>query len=314
MTTKVQLVEINASFDGQRIDNYLMTRLKGVPKSHIYRLLRTGQVRINKGRIKPAYRLKSGDIIRIPPVNVAADTKPARPGDKLRERIRDSLIYEDDHLIVINKPSGIAVHSGSGIEYGAIEILRSLYGDQQQIDLVHRLDRETSGCLLITRNRKILPELHNLIRQGDMEKRYLTLLKGKWQGGTREINFAMNKQRLVSGEAMVQIHEDGKPALSIFSPEDIFSYASLMDVTLVTGRTHQIRVHATHTGHPVAGDEKYGNRDFNRHMRSIGLKRLFLHAHQLEFNLPASGKEISITAPLDDELNGVVNKLEKNEI
>ena len=310
--TSVQLVEIEEGSDGQRIDNFLLTRLKGVPKSRIYRILRKGEVRVNKGRIKPEYRLKIGDQVRIPPIRLSdsSQNKPKPTGQAL-EWIDDSILYEDNHLLILNKPSGFAVHGGSGLSYGVIEALRAKRPDAPYLELVHRLDRETSGCLMIAKRRSMLRRLHELLREGGLDKTYLTLLKGQWHGGKRKIDFPLQKNTRRSGERMVTVDESGKSALSLFEPVTIYKEASLMRVELYTGRTHQIRVHAAHSGHPVAGDDRYGDREFNKKIRKQGLKRLFLHAHSLSFVLEEPRKEIDVSAPLPEDLRAVLDKLDE---
>ena len=303
------LTTIEASHDGQRIDNFLLTALKGVPKSHIYRLLRKGQVRVNKGRIKPLYRLKTGDIVRIPPLALPQPRDEQRPPTGLCERLQRSILLEDDDLLVINKPAGIAVHGGSGIPFGVIEVLRFLRTDCPELALVHRLDRQTSGCLLLAKRRPVLLQLHELLRSGMMTKHYDTLLMGRWQGGAQSIEMSVQKSRSSSGESRVHVDVEGQVALSLFSPRQCFDDCSLMDVRIDTGRMHQIRVHAAHVNHPVAGDDKYGDFEFNRQMRRHKLKRMFLHARHVEFTLPDSGRHIVIEAPLDPALQRVLDSL-----
>jgi len=301
-------VIIDSGHEGQRIDNYLLTSLKGVPKSHVYRLLRKGEVRVNKGRIKPSYRLKSGDIIRVPPLILNPVENP-RPSSKLADMILKSVIYEDDDLIIINKPSGIAVHCGSGINLGVVEALRVLRPELPDLELVHRLDRATSGCLMLAKNRATLLELHQLLRMNAVDKRYLTLLKGEWRFGKQRIDIPLSKNRLQSGERMVQHDNRGKMATSYFSPIKVTRVASLMEVRLVTGRMHQIRVHAAQKGYPVAGDDKYGDTEFNREMRRFGLSRLFLHAHMIAIELHDRRQKIVVEAPLPVELRDCLEKL-----
>jgi 23S rRNA pseudouridine955/2504/2580 synthase len=302
------LVEIEPDRGGQRIDNFLLSQLKGVPKSHIYRILRKGEVRVNKGRVKADYRLKSGDLVRIPPIRVTAK-EDITPGTKLLELINNHIIYEDKKLLIINKPSGVAVHGGSGVSFGVIEAIRALRPDWPFFELVHRLDRETSGCLLIAKKRSTLRQLHELFRTDQMQKQYLALLKGQWKQGKRKVDAPLRKNVLRSGERMVEVLEDGKDAISYFEPVENFKSASLMRVILRTGRTHQIRVHAAHIGHPVAGDQKYGEVEFNKSMGKLGLNRLFLHAAYIGFSLP-DGEEISISAPLSGELQKVLANLQ----
>jgi 23S rRNA pseudouridine955/2504/2580 synthase len=274
-------------------------------------LLRKGQVRVNKGRIKPVYRLKNGDIVRIPPLNRPSADDTLRPPDNLCRRLDSTaILYEDDALIALNKPSGIAVHGGSGITFGVIEILRYLRPECAELALVHRLDRMTSGCLLLAKQRQVLLQLHDLLRQGRMKKQYTALVAGRWEGGSRQIDKALQKNRQLSGERMVQVDDDGQFATSQFTPRRIYATSSLMDVHIDTGRMHQIRVHAAYLNHPVAGDEKYGDAEFNVQMRQLGLKRQFLHASRIEFTMPDTGKRIAIEAPLDTTLLHVLARLE----
>lgn len=303
-------IEVAAADEGQRIDNYLLTQLKGVPKSRIYRILRTGEVRVNSGRIKPTYRIKAGDAIRIPPIRVSEEEAPARPGDRVLERVNAGVLYEDKGLLVVNKPSGLAVHGGSGLSYGLIEALRALRPEAPFLELGHRLDRDTSGCIVIAKKRSVLRAFHELLREGGSDKRYLALLKGCWRGGERRVEAPLLKNVTQSGERMVKVAPEGKPALTIFRPLSVFKDATLVEAELITGRTHQVRVHAAHMGHPIAGDDKYGDEAFNKRMAEVGLKRLFLHASALSFTLPESGQVVSVSAPLGDELRAVLDRLE----
>lgn len=303
-------IEVAAADEGQRIDNYLLTQLKGVPKSRIYRILRTGEVRVNSGRIKPTYRIKAGDAIRIPPIRVSEEAAPARPGDRVLERVNASILFEDKGLLVVNKPSGLAVHGGSGLSYGLIEALRALRPEAPFLELGHRLDRDTSGCIVIAKKRSVLRAFHELLREGGSDKRYLALLKGCWRGGERRVEAPLLKNVTQSGERMVKVSPEGKPALTIFRPLTVFKDATLVEAELITGRTHQVRVHAAHIGHPIAGDDKYGDEAFNKRMAEVGLKRLFLHASAVSFTLPESGQVVSVSAPLGDELRSVLDRLE----
>lgn len=296
------MVEVDAEYAGQRIDNFLLARLKGVPRSLIYRILRKGEVRVNKGRIKPEYRIKLGDVVRIPPVKLPAAQEPPTPARAVLDTVEQGILYEDDRLLVLNKPSGLAVHGGSGIRYGAIEAIRILRPKAKRLELVHRLDRDTSGCLLITKRGSSLRSLHEQFRDNRVQKIYLALVKGRWQGGKRTIDAPLKKNIRQSGERMVKVDREGKEAISIFTPLAVTDTASLMQVELKTGRTHQIRVHAQHVDHQLAGDEKYGDEQFNRVMRDKGLKRLFLHAQRLCFEFPPEHKRGCISAPLDEAL------------
>lgn len=311
LAPKVQHVEIDEDRAGQRIDNFLLTFLKGVPKSRIYRLLRKGEVRVNKGRIKASYRLQAGDDVRVPPVRQGEPAKITAPGERVLSMIESSILIEEKGFLVINKPSGLAVHGGSGLNYGVIEALRALRPDAPYLELVHRLDRDTSGILIVAKKRSVLRELHALLRGegGRIDKRYLALVEGKWEGKFRRVDAPLLKNTLKSGERLVTVSEEGKSALSIFKPVTIYSNASLVEVGLLTGRTHQIRVHAASIGFPIAGDEKYGDEAFNRSMKKFGLKRLFLHAESVVFQLSGNEKKYRIKAPLSVELQNVLNKL-----
>ena len=306
----VQWLDISAEQAGQRIDNFLLRFLKGVPKSRIYRLLRKGEVRVNKGRIKPEYRLKSGDQVRIPPVRVS-ESEPASPSGQSVQKLADAILYEDERLLVLDKPAGMAVHGGSGLSYGVIEALRVLRPQAPYLELVHRLDRDTSGCLLIAKRRSELRMLHELLREGEVDKRYLLLVQGDWSRGPHRVDAALRKNLLRGGERMVRVDEDGKTALTHFHFLESYAGASLMEAELKTGRTHQIRVHATHAGHPLAGDDKYGDTDFNRRMRSLGLKRLFLHAHAVAFEDNERHRNIHVSAPLSADLRKLIQQLEE---
>lgn len=309
IATTVQIVTIESDYAGQRIDNFLMTRLKNVPKTRIYRLLRKGEVRVNKKRIDPSYRLLAGDLVRIPPLKLEVSKASPQPHPSLVETLTQRILYEDNALLIINKPSGIAVHGGTGLKFGLIEALRTMYPKSPQLELAHRLDLETSGCLVIAKKRSALRELHDLLREGHVHKVYYALTKGHWKATELRVELSLQKNHLSSGERIVKVNKDGKPSLTIFEPVQSYTEAMLVEATLHTGRTHQIRVHAQHRGHPLAGDEKYGDRDFNKYMRQLGLKRLFLHAHLLEFTLPSSGQKISVKAPMDLELETCLSKL-----
>lgn len=306
---KARLVSIDSRHERQRIDNYLLGALKGVPKSHIYRLLRTGQVRVNKGRIKPLYRLKAGDVVRIPPVRLDERGDAGAPGRRLAQRLEEALLYEDEDLIILDKPSGMAVHGGSGIPHGVIEILRHARPHLHDMELVHRLDRETSGCLMVSKHREMLLDLQRQLKADHIHKQYLALLKGSWRGGERLVDAPLCKNQRQGGERVVRVSSQGKGARTIFRPQAVFSGASLMAVELCTGRMHQIRVHAAHIGCPIAGDRKYGDAAFNTMMKSHGLRRLFLHAASLEFFHPRRGERVRVSAPLGKELEQVLTNL-----
>ena len=303
-------ITVDSGHEGQRIDNYLLTALKGIPRQHVYRLLRKGEVRVNKGRIRPSYRLQHGDIVRIPPVVTEQPRHSIPiPSPQLADVLLKSILYEDDELLIVNKPSGIAVHGGSGIHLGVIEAFRILRPREPDLALVHRLDRATSGCLILAKNRGALLELHGLLRTNAIDKTYLTLVQGRWQLGSRSIVIPLRKNRLQSGERMVIHDAEGKTAISYFHPLNVSDDASLMEVKLVTGRMHQIRVHAAQQGYPIAGDDKYGDKAFNRKMRPLGLKRLFLHACSIEFEMQGKSHRIVVKAPLPSDLSQVLSRL-----
>jgi 23S rRNA pseudouridine955/2504/2580 synthase len=291
----------------QRLDNFLATRLKGVPKSLIYRLLRTGQVRVNGRRAKPDQRLNSGDGVRIPPVRVAERDEPVPPPSSQLGRIEAAIIHEDREFLVLDKPSGIASHGGSGISFGAIELLRAAR-PRDTLELAHRLDRDTSGILVLTRKRSALTALQTEIREGRVEKSYLALIRGVLPQASLLVDAPLRKSVLQGGERMVRVDPEGKLSRSRFHELERYSDASLVEVALETGRTHQIRVHAQHIGHALAGDEKYGDREFNRRMRNNGLKRLFLHAARFEFSL--GERSYSFSAPLAPELTAILDTLQ----
>jgi len=294
---------------GQRLDNFLLTQLKGVPKSHVYRLLRKGEVRVNKGRARPEYRLEPGDVVRLPPVRRPEPGAPTARGRSAGAELETHILHEDDRVIVLDKPSGIAVHGGSGLSHGVIEALRAARPDAPYLELVHRLDRETSGCLLIAKRRSTLRMLHELLRAGKVEKRYLALVKGRWELGQVRLEDRLRKT-VRGGERVVMVDEGGKHATSIFRPVEIGSAASLLEVRIMTGRTHQIRVQAAEVGHPLAGDERYGDRDYNQRMKSLGLGRLFLHAASIGWEDPVSGEWRIYSAPLPADLREILSNLE----
>ena len=300
----VTFVKIDESDEGQRIDNFLFKHLKGVPKSHIYRILR-GEVRVNKKRIDQTYRLKNDDLLRIPPIRVAekpkADYVPA---------IEFPILYEDEALLAINKPSGVAVHGGSGVSFGVIEQLRSARPQAKLLELVHRLDRETSGVLLIAKKRSALTGLHEIMREGNSDKRYLTLVLGQWKNTKQHVKLPLFKFDTPQGEKRVMVREDGQSAHTIFTLEKSWPEFTLLEAQLKTGRTHQIRVHLSHLGFPIAGDDKYGDFARNKELMKLGLKRMFLHAHTISFNHPLTGEQLKIHAPLPAELTSFIAKLD----
>nr|VFK40214.1 MAG: 23S rRNA pseudouridine955/2504/2580 synthase [Candidatus Kentron sp. TC] len=302
----VQHVRVDARRAGQRIDNFLIGRLKGVPRAHVYRILRRGEVRANKGRVRPDYRLRMGDIVRIPPLRYREASVDA-PNAGALGALENAILFEDAGLLVLNKPSGMAAHGGSGQRYGVIEALRALRPDAPYLELVHRLDRETSGCLVIAKKRSALRVLHEGLREHRLDKRYLLLVGGEWRGKGRKIEMELRKNTLRSGERMVRQDATGKPSVTHLRPLGIVHGASLLEARTLTGRTHQIRVHAAASGHPVAGDEKYGDRETNRRIHRLGLRRLFLHASSLEFESERYG--LSVAAPLPRELARVLDAM-----
>ncbi len=306
-------IEAAPEHAGRRIDNFLAWVLKGVPRSRIYRMLRSGEARVNGGRVRPGYRLSPGDRLRIPPL---ATEVPRHAGQGvpawIEAALRDAVIYEDPGLYALAKPAGLAVHSGTGMRFGLIEALRAMRPEEPYLELVHRLDRDTSGCLLVARRPEVLRELHAMMRAGRIEKTYLALVRGRWRSGAEIVDLALCRNVQKSGERRAGIAPDGKPARTVFAPLEIFPIASLMEVRLKTGRTHQIRVHARAIDHPVAGDAKYGDKAFNRVMRGLGLSDLFLHAHRISLVSPASGTRISIVAELPAALLEVLAALRRS--
>jgi 23S rRNA pseudouridine955/2504/2580 synthase len=305
----VREIRVEADRAGQRIDNFLILRLKGLPRSRVYQMLRRGEVRVNGRRIKQHYRLCAGDLLRIPPSFGLGRPRPQAPPASLLEHLESCVIYEDAGLLVVNKPSGIAVHGGSGRRHGVIEALRASRPKQSHLELVHRLDRDTSGALIVAKKRSVLKQLHTELREGRMDKRYLALLRGSWRSGMKTVRTPLKKNVVRSGERVVRADPSGKSAETKFLRVDACSDASLVEAVPTTGRTHQIRVHAAEIGHHVAGDPKYGNREFNRLMRQRGLHRMFLHASQIAFSSPAAERHVRIVAPLDEQLLGVLEHL-----
>jgi 23S rRNA pseudouridine955/2504/2580 synthase len=294
---------------GQRIDNFLMRHFKSVPRSRVYRLLRKGEVRVNKKRVDAEYRMAAGDEVRLPPVRIDDSAEPGRPSSSLQELIEKSVIFQDKHLLVINKPPGVAVHGGSGMSFGVIEALRASR-PRETLELVHRLDRDTSGCLCVARDRATLVALHALIRDSGMHKTYLGLVSGSWQLGTKRIDAPLATDGRSHGERHVRVAAAGKNSVSVFKPVQFFaSAATLMEVDIPTGRTHQIRVHAAFAGHPLLGDDKYGDRDRNAEFKRLGLKRIFLHAQSVAFDWPGSGVPFHASAPLPDDLAAVLDAI-----
>ncbi|QYJ73794.1 23S rRNA pseudouridine(955/2504/2580) synthase RluC [Shewanella sp. FJAT-52076] len=313
VSTQVQLISIDEDGAGQRIDNFLLAKLKGVPKSMIYRIVRKGEVRVNKKRIKPEYKLAAGDEVRVPPVRVAEKDYRTAPSANLNRvaQLEDRILFEDKQIIVLNKPAGIAVHGGSGVDYGVIESLRSLRPTCKFLELVHRLDRDTSGVLLIAKKRMALRHLHDQLRNKQMQKVYQALVRGQWQEHDRVVKAPLLKITLKSGERIVRVNSEGKPSETRFRVLRRFDEASLVEASPVTGRTHQIRVHCQYQGHPIACDDKYSEQKFDDAMRAKGLQRLFLHAAQLTFTHPESETQMTVQAPLDADLTAVLDALEQ---
>jgi len=308
---QVQLVTISDEDAGQRIDNYLLRVLKGVPKSHVYRVLRSGEVRVNKGRIDQTYRLEEGDIVRIPPVRVAEKSTQVVPGAEFK------ILLEDNSLLVIDKPAGVAVHGGSGVSYGVIEQLRAARPQAKFLELVHRLDRDTSGILLLAKKRSALTNLHEQIRDGLLDKRYLVLVQGDWKNPRQHIKLPLFKYNAADGERRVRVQaEGGLASHTVFNLLQKYGNFALLEAELKTGRTHQIRVHLSSSGFAIAGDDKYGDFALNRALQKaegdrIAFKRMFLHAHQITFTHPETGKPVTLSAPLPAECERFLKSLKK---
>ena len=293
----VQWIEVSDDEAGQRIDNYLLARLKGVPKSHIYRVLRSGEVRVNSGRVDASRKVAAGDRIRVPPIRVAErDAPEPAPHFKL------PILFEDEHLVALDKPSGIAVHGGSGIAHGVIESLRAMRPQARFLELAHRLDRETSGVLLVAKKRSALVALHEDLRERAMDKRYLVAVKGRFRNKMQRVQVALAKRTTAAGEKHVSVSDAGQSAETVFRRLARGERFSMLEAELLTGRTHQIRVHLAHLHHPVLGDDKYGDFELNRALRKEGLKRMFLHAAKLTLKHPATGAELVLEAPLPGDL------------
>ncbi len=305
----VQRVVVSADEAGQRLDNFLLARLKGVPRSHIYKILRSGEVRVNRGRAKPRQKLAAVEEVRIPPIRLAVARDEGRIPDQLAETLRRNVLFEDDALIAINKPAGLAVHGGSGVSFGLIEAMRQVFPNEKRLELVHRLDRDTSGCILLARDRNALVQLQQALRDRQVEKVYQALCVGKWPRHIREIDAPLDRSKGGSGERIVRAKESGKPSKTFFQVAQRFANATLLEVRLESGRTHQIRVHSQLAGHPLAGDTKYGRREDIKFFRQLGLKRMFLHASRLQFVHPVSAEQISIDAPLPQDLSNLLDQL-----
>jgi 23S rRNA pseudouridine955/2504/2580 synthase len=297
---EVKFLEVLADFEGQRLDNFLLARLKGVPKSMIYRVIRKGEVRVNKGRAKPERKLVCGDIIRVPPIRTA-EAEQISPSQSLLKTLADAILFDDKGLLIINKPSGLAVHGGSGIDVGLIEALRQAY-NAPYLELVHRLDRDTSGCVMVARKRSVLKYLQEALRhKGVIQKRYLALVVGHWPKNLNQVDAPLKRCEYPNGERIVRVLPDGKASLTEFGVLQYFDGCTLVSAKPLTGRTHQIRVHAQHAGHPLVGDDKYSTPEINKVMRSRGFKRLCLHAYGLDLRF-ADDSPLSIKAPLPADL------------
>jgi len=306
----VRHLTVDVDSSGQRLDNYLTRELKGVPRTRLYRALRKGEIRVNKGRVKPDYRLVAGDIVRIPPLRQPEPSDPPTIPRYWSEQLARNIVYEDGDLLVIDKPSGLAVHGGSGLNFGLIECLRQMRPDDRYLELVHRLDRDTSGLILIARRPAILREIHRLLREKHVDKRYLALVAGNWPKNCRVVEAPLEKNVLKSGERMVRVSRDGKRAVTEFSIVERLPGVTLLEARPVTGRTHQIRVHAQHAGFPLLGDAKYSDQRTAACCSKIGLKRLFLHAHYLSFALPDVGRLV-LQAKLGPDLENILDKIRK---
>ncbi|GGP28283.1 RluA family pseudouridine synthase [Silvimonas amylolytica] len=298
----VNFIEITSEQAGQRIDNFLLRELKGVPKSRVYKIIRGGEVRVNKGRVDVTYRLEAGDVVRVPPVRVA-DAPDVAPAIAASQRIELTILFEDDAMLAIDKPAGLAVHGGSGVSFGLIELLRAQRPDAKFLELVHRLDRETSGILLVAKKRSALVKLHDMLRDNhNIDKRYLAMVAGVWPDDKRHLRYKLFKYLTPEGERRVRVTQDGQESHTVVYRRRVGQQYSLVECELKTGRTHQIRVHLATAGFPILGDEKYGDFTLNKQLPKEGLKRMFLHAWQLTLDHPLSGEEMTINAPLPTEL------------
>ncbi|WP_440903995.1 23S rRNA pseudouridine(955/2504/2580) synthase RluC [Catenovulum sp. SX2] len=307
----VSYFDIDTDNSGQRIDNWLKRELKGVPTSLIYRILRKGEVRVNKKRVKPEYKLQAGDVLRLPPIRVEEKKdNEVMVGDKLKNLVERSILFEDKYLIVLNKPSGLAVHGGSGLNYGAIEAMRQIRPELKQLELVHRLDRDTSGCLVFAKKRSVLRALHEQLRTKQVDKRYWALVSGAWPAKLRVVEKPLFKNTLASGERVVRVDaKQGKPSETRFRVLNKYKGATLVEAFPVTGRTHQIRVHAAASGYPIALDDKYGEAEFDKKMKAVGINRLFLHAASISFIHPKEQTTIRVEAPLEANLAQALERL-----
>ncbi len=311
----VSFQTVNEDEAGARIDNFLIRVLKGVPKSMIYRILRKGEVRVNKKRIKPEYKLQAGDEIRIPPLRMS-EAKVILPSANLDSvsALKDAVLYENDGLMVINKPCFMPVHGGSGVSYGVIEALRSIRPELHFLELAHRLDRETSGCLIVAKKRSVLRQLHEQFREKNMQKQYLALVRGVFSKRITTVRAPLAKNVLMSGERLVRVDEvNGKPSVTDFKIRENFRDVTLVEAYPHTGRTHQIRVHLAYRSHPILGDDKYGDREFDRRFEALGLDRMFLHAEHITFTDPVINREITVYAPLPGDLENLLSNIRKED-
>ena len=308
--TQVQFVDIDEDMAGQRIDNFLRNQLKNIPKSMIYRIVRKGEVRVNKKRIKAEYKLKAGDLVRIPPVTIEEKVEENVPSTKLNKvsELEQCIIYEDDHMLILNKPSGTAVHGGSGLKFGAIEALRALRPEARFLELVHRIDRDTSGILLVAKKRSALRHLQAQFREKTVQKYYFALVMGEWKNSCKVVNAPLLKNEVNS---IVRVNPNGKASETRFKVLEKFQEATLIQASPITGRTHQIRVHTQYTGHPIAWDDRYGDRRFDAYTGKVGLDRLFLHAANIKFTHPGSEEKMDISAPMERRLEKALTGLRK---
>jgi 23S rRNA pseudouridine955/2504/2580 synthase len=307
---QVRYATVDENSAGQRLDNFLVRELKGIPRSRLYRALRKGEVRVNKGRVRADYRLVLGDLVRIPPLSQPEPSSIALVPHHQMARLSESIVFEDDNLLVVNKPSGLAVHGGSGLSFGLIESLRQMRPQARYLELVHRLDRDTSGLILIAKRAVTLRELHRQLREKHIDKRYLALVAGKWPNAVRQVDAPLEKNFLQSGERMVRVSKEGKRAVTEFRVVERLPGGTLLEARPITGRTHQIRVHARHAGFPILGDSKYSDDLSEALTRQLSLKRLFLHAAALKFTLPDGGA-FNLQAPLDSSLESVLDRFRK---
>jgi 23S rRNA pseudouridine955/2504/2580 synthase len=305
----VTFQEVGEHQAGQRLDNFLLARLKGVPKSRIYRIIRKGEVRVNKKREKPDYKLCTGDLVRIPPVRMAEPGKQIPPTEALATLLEDSILYSDEDILIINKPTGLPVHGGTGVKTGLIEALRHMYPALDGLELVHRLDKGTSGCLLLAKNGRTLKALSAAFKAGEVTKTYHALVEGAWPADIQEVSAALKRQEPQGGERFVAVSKEGKSAMTRFQVLASYPSATLLQANPVTGRTHQIRVHAQLTGHPIIGDEKYEENAARKHFADIGVHRLCLHAAELSLVHPGTGKPLTVTAAYDEQFDSAVRLL-----